>query len=321
MFGFEFELKQAVRNTNTMLEICNQALQTAGFDDKFSEYESKSYWTFKTDHCGWEFTSPALRSNPTNLNKVGYFIKAMKKSLKRFPENELFYRHTGFHVHVDASNITSHEKSHVARAIVKFEPTLVRLNDKCRLRNHSYCMHARRRLKNALSNTTSSLTRDISAFISKYNIIKEHTSATKSVKDIIQKALANQEVYQTNDLHRKSPFYDHNGSLSCDTGHGTLEWRHGLASFDSEQIKNWIATCIFIQNAALENKIKLFEKDLTPSHDLSKEGLQNNAQELIKWLRATTYSESWMKPYQRNLIRWINKRMRASWKHTYGGRY
>jgi len=315
-FGFELEIQQAVYNQNTMANIINKALDISGFGGEVEEDENIDCWTLKTDHCGWEITSPALITTLENLDKVGKWVKAMKAGLRGRTERDLFYNQTGLHVHLDLDSIKWNDfnRSNLARAFVKFEPTLIRLNDKVRSKNHSYCRHLREQFKNEYVEQGFIPISDLREFLRDHDI-STNNSKLAQIQNLIKKS-DNKAIFSESNFWEEEIFEDHCNAINFNDYHGTLECRHGLATLNDEQIKYWIGLLILLGDAASKNRISLNREDMIEFSGIKPRNIKTNTQALLTYLRKTDYTKPWMRQLQRNVVRWINKKMAGNWKNT-----
>jgi hypothetical protein len=316
-FGFELEIQQAVSSHRAMTRIINKALDISGFGGEVEEDEDIDCWTLKTDHCGWEITSPALNTTLENLDKVGKWTKAMKAGLRGRTERELFYNQTGLHVHLDLQDRkwNGFNKSNLARAFIKFEPTLIRLNDKVRSKNHCYCLHLREQFKQEYANQGFVSIDDLNGFLGDYDIWL-NDSKLAQIQKLIRES-DNSTVYNEDpDFWEEEIFEDHCSAINFNYNHDTFECRHGLATLNNEQIQYWIGLLILLGDAASKNRISLNHKDMIEFSGIKSQDIRTNTQALIAYLRKTNYTKPWMRQLQRNVIRWINKKMAGNWKNT-----
>ncbi len=100
--------------------------------------ESPDYWTMKTDHCGWELTTPAFKSTNNNFIKIYKIIEDLRR--------EICYRHnvcnnpgnTGFHVHCEVGDLSSSQLRNLINIFRTFEPALYSIQHRRRTEN-SWC--------------------------------------------------------------------------------------------------------------------------------------------------------------------------------------
>jgi len=316
-FGFELELQQVVSSQRTMARIINKALDISGFGGEVEENEDVDCWTLKTDHCGWEITSPALDTTLENLGKVGKWTKAMKAGLRGRTERDLFYNQTGLHVHLDLDDNKWNDfnRSNLARAFVKFEPTLIRLNDKVRSKNHCYCGHLREQFKREYNNQGFVSIDDLQGFLGDYNIWLNNSKLVQ-IQNLIKESDRIVVFSEDPDFWEEEIFEDHCNAVNFNDYHGTLECRHGLATLNDEQIQYWIGLLVLLGDAASKNKISLNQKDMIEFSEIKSKDIRTNTRALLTYLRKTNYTKPWMRQLQRNVVRWINKKMAGSWKNT-----
>ena len=317
-FGFELEIQQVVSSERVMTSIINKALNISGFGGEVEEDEDVYCWTLKTDHCGWEITSPALDTTLENINKVGQWVKAMKAGLRGKTERQLFYRETGLHVHLDLDGTTWNmaNRNNLARAFIKFEPTLIRLNDKARSNHHSYCMHLRKEFKKEYADRGFISVDDLRDFLNDYEVPMNRTGLEKIQKVILKVSEDIVQFSEDSCFCEEEIFENHYVAINFNSYHDTVECRHGLATLNDEQVKYWIGLLILLGDAASKNKINLKSKDLTEFSKIKKEDIKTNTQALLMYLRKTDYTKPWMRQLQRNVVRWINKKMAGNWKNT-----
>jgi len=331
-FGFELEIKQAIRRESDMLAVCVEAMKKAGYEqdaEMFTTYGEYEEWVLKTDHCGWEITSPILRSSKANLEKVGKWIDELRKlMLKRgHTQRQLFHHCTGLHVHVDAMDMRDKDTADAVRAAVKFEPTLARLNDKIRMTNHGYSIPLREEFGryNGESSSHTVDPWDVRDVMENFDVFlslqrEGDMKAIKKIQKVIQEVINDKAKCFFGDMsHRELLNHDiiemHEAACNY-SEHDTLEFRHGLGSLNGEQIKNWIATLIFLVDAGAKNPVNLTLKDLKPTKDMTPKEIQANTNKFITWLRQTEYSQPWMQRYQRTLVGWLNHKMKGQWRRT-----
>ena len=325
-FGFELEIRQAIRRDRDMLDLCVQAMKKAGYNrdaEMFTICGGYNEWVLKTDHCGWEITSPILRSNKANLEKVGKWITELEKLMRAqgYTQERLFHYETGLHVHVDASHMRDKHIAEAVRAAVKFEPILARLNDKIRMTDHGYSIPLREEFKyygeSGCMNVDPWDVRDFMEGYDVYLDVGRDSAAIKKIQNAVQEVIGDRVncILSGNGLLDNSFIRSHEAACNY-TRHDTLEFRHGLGSLNGEQIKHWIATLIFLVDATKKNPVNVTKKDLKPTKNMKSKDIQTNVNQFITWLRQSEYSYVWMQRYQRNLVGWINRKMKSQWQKT-----
>lgn len=92
-------------------------------------------WTLKTDHCGWELTTPAFSASAENVQKVYQIMEDCRR--------EIFFRHNvsshprdcGFHVHIDVRDLNTAQLRNLVNIFWTFEPALRNLQHRSRRTN------------------------------------------------------------------------------------------------------------------------------------------------------------------------------------------
>jgi len=85
---------------------------------------------------------------------------------------------------------------------------------------------------------------------------------------------------------------------------------------NDEQIQYWIGLLVLLGDAASKNKISLNQKDMIEFSEIKSKDIRTNTRALLTYLRKTNYTKPWMRQLQRNVVRWINKKMAGNWKNT-----
>jgi len=126
----EFEMWED-RSCQYMSDLINEIAQRQ--DMTCQTREAPDHWTMKTDHCGWELTTPAFEATWSNFRKVRQIIEDMRR--------EICYRHnvsrnpnnTGLHVHIDITDLAAEHLRNMVNIFRTFEPALRELQHRSRI--------------------------------------------------------------------------------------------------------------------------------------------------------------------------------------------
>jgi len=137
LVGAELEFnRSANRNLDQMQRIVHDIAQRQGMQCVSNEVDI--HWTMKTDHCGYELTTPAFVANNENFMKIHQIVEDLRR--------EVFYRYnvasqpseTGLHVHIDIRDLNSDQIKNLINLFRTFEPALQDIQHP-RRRENSWC--------------------------------------------------------------------------------------------------------------------------------------------------------------------------------------
>ncbi len=129
--GFELEFdnsrislsfSQLKRKLETIVRRENHQISTNELDD---------VWTLKTDHCGFEFTSPAIKPTASNFVKIKRIIDGLKDVCREYRINNLpAYRNVctpscGMHVHIDVNDLNFNQLRNLINIFRTYENALL----------------------------------------------------------------------------------------------------------------------------------------------------------------------------------------------------
>ena len=217
LVGAELEFgRSANQSLDQMQRIVHDITQRQGMQCVSNEVDT--HWTMKTDHCGYELTTPAFVANNVNFMKIYQIVEDLRR--------EVFYRHnvasqpseTGLHVHVDIRDLNSDQIKNLINLFRTFEPALQDIQHP-RRRENSWCqtLHSyfngregqlvRERLERLNSNDV--------------NILRDHQQALN---------------------------FGRYGSYGSDRK--TIEIRYGAASVRGRKVINWMQVLTFLVEAS-----------------------------------------------------------------------
>ncbi len=141
-FGIELEfnssridlsLSQIRRELTSIVQAENHSISGTEFDD---------VWTIKTDHCGYEFTSPALVASRLNFTKVKNIVNGLKR-ICRESRRENIPSHQnvcspqcGMHVHVDIDDLNFNQITNLVNIFRTYENAILSIQAPSRSNNN-----------------------------------------------------------------------------------------------------------------------------------------------------------------------------------------
>ena len=142
-FGFELEFSSA-RVQSSMNDLnCRLNAFTTRRGHSTTGSERAGNWTLKTDHCGFEFTSPAMKATRQNFTKACAVVNKLKDICREHRSNNLLAHQTactpecGFHVHLEINDLTGPQMRNLVNIFRTFEDAFLFLHAPSR-RDNSY---------------------------------------------------------------------------------------------------------------------------------------------------------------------------------------
>jgi len=205
------ELEFAMWEERSQATMCNQVNEIAQRQDMTCDMnEAPQCWTMKTDHCGWELTTPAFEAKWSNFRKIRQIIEDIRR--------EICYRHdvsrnpnnTGLHVHIDVSDLTDAHLRNVVNIFRTFEPALQSIQHRARIDS---------RWVDPLSNLSDQYYNDRLTMLTRenINILTDH---------------------------------NYGMNFSRYESRGTIEVRYGATTVRGRKVINWMQVLCFLVDAA-----------------------------------------------------------------------
>lgn len=141
-FGFELEFSSS-RITIGMHDL-NSRLHafTSLHGHSTTSSERAGNWTLKTDHCGYEFTSPALAATAENFEKARKVVNKLRSICHTHRQDNIPAHqnvctpHCGFHVHLEVGDLEGPKLRNLVNIFRTFEHALLSLQAPSRRNNN-----------------------------------------------------------------------------------------------------------------------------------------------------------------------------------------
>lgn len=132
LVGAEIEFQLNISSTSLRNQI-DTITKRQGWDCVSQEVNQA--FTLKTDHCGWELTTPAFSASRDNVQKLYQIVEDCRR--------EIFFRHgvsrhpcnCGYHVHIDIRDLNEAQLRNLVNIFWTFEPALRNLQHRSRRTN------------------------------------------------------------------------------------------------------------------------------------------------------------------------------------------
>jgi len=142
-FGFELEFsgsRIALTRSDLFSDLREAARQQG---HTASETENSQHWTLKTDHCGYEFTSPALQATENNFQKAWDIIRKLQitchenRQIDMPAHQNVCHPSCGLHVHLEIGDLNESQIANMINIFRTFEDSLLAIHPPSR-RNNSF---------------------------------------------------------------------------------------------------------------------------------------------------------------------------------------
>lgn len=130
LIGFELEMRGSESVT---IDALNNITMEHSNIRTISGEESANEWNIKSEHCGREFTSPAIEATRQNMDKIYNVVEGIRSLIRG---QHIINRQCGFHVHVDIRDLNVASLRRLVQIFAYFEPVLLSLQPSSRRNNH-----------------------------------------------------------------------------------------------------------------------------------------------------------------------------------------
>lgn len=238
--GLELEFSSSRINLemSNLNRILNDFARTHNY--RVTSDERSDTWTLKTDHCGYELTSPVFNATAVNFLKVKSIIDKLKEICHLNRTNNLPAHQNvcspacGMHVHVDVNDLNSNQMKNLINIFRTYEDALLSIQAPSR-RDNGFVILLQERFRN----------------IPQFN-------NNSSINDII---------HNLTDHYCAVNF----GSY---TERGSMEVRYGSATVTGQKAINWIQLLVLLTEIAKRAEDIQYQSNRTVNH--LKEFITNN---------------------------------------------
>lgn len=256
-FGFEVEFSESRMRHSRLKSICKEVVQSVG-KYPFSESEGANRWTFKDEHCGSEFTSPALLIHPSSFKVIKDVFKGINEGCSN---RRLVDRECGFHVHILANDLERKHFRNLLKWFWKLEPAIHSIIPPSR-RDNEYVANLREQFD--------------------YRRINNLYVPGTDVDD------DDDDRYDNDDIWDYSYGFDpwrHADSYK------TIEVRYAASTSNPDKIINWIQLLIYLFEIGLEKQVTRTRNPnykticgLLDRNEIKYKFIENRAKQLQDWV-------------------------------------
>ena len=217
LVGAELEFgRSGPENLEQMRIIVHDIAQRQGMQCVSNEVAD--HWTMKTDHCGYELTTPAFVANNENFMKVRQIVEDLRREVLYRRQVANAPRETGFHVHVDIRDLNSDQLKNLINLFRTFEPALQDIQHP-RRRENNWCRTLSSYFEGREGATHRERIETLST--SNINLLRDHYAAMNFGRYSEQR-----------------------------NGRKTIEIRYGAASVRGRKVINWMQVLTFLVEAS-----------------------------------------------------------------------
>jgi len=133
-FGFELEFSSSrvLLGMGELQARLRQVVSEQG--QSITGNETSRSWTLKTDHCGYEFTSPAMSASRRSFDKVWHVVNGLRRICnENRPDNlprhqNVCHPSCGFHVHIGIGDLNGSQMRNLVNIFRTYEDAILALH-------------------------------------------------------------------------------------------------------------------------------------------------------------------------------------------------